>query len=296
MKIKIISVMLFFVFFAAVNPVRAEESASERKLQVITTLFPLYDFAREVGKDKINVTLILPPGIEAHSFEPKPADIVRISNADVFIYTGKYMEPWAEDMLKGISSNNLLVVDASEGVPSMEEDPHIWLDLTNAQIMTDTVANAFVREDGRNKAFYLDNAKLYKAKLAALDERFKETFSKCRLKTFIYGGHFAFSYFAKRYGLTCISPYSGFSPDAEPMPKSIIELINKMKELHIKYIYHEELIDPKVARIISDETGAKLLLLHGAHNMSKADLKKGISFISIMEGDLDKLKLGLECQ
>jgi len=318
LPMKAISVILFFVLFSAVNFTFAEETAARRKLQIITTLFPLYDFSKEIGKDKVDVALLLPPGIEAHAFEPKPMDIVKINNADIFIYTGRYMEPWVEDMLRGISNKRLLVVDASEGIPLMDEreekaghsleeaehnqhdhggvDPHIWLDLGNAQIMADTIASAFVSKDRRNGAFYLDNAKEYKAKLAALDGHFKETFSRCRLKTFIYGGHFAFGYFARRYGLTYISPYRGFSPDAEPTPKSIADLINKMKKLRIKYIYYEELIDPKVARVIADETGAKLLLLNGAHNVSKKDLERGVSFTSIMEEDLNRLKLGLECQ
>ena len=112
----------------------------------------------------------------------------------------------------------------------------------------------------------------------------------------IYGGHFAFGYFAKRYGLTHESPYPGFSPNAEPSPKAIAELISKMRASGQKYIYYEELIEPKVARIIAEETGATLELLHGAHNVSKKELKSGITFLDIMEDNLQKLKVGLECQ
>jgi zinc transport system substrate-binding protein len=301
------------------------------KVEVVTTLFPTYDFVKQVGRDKVNVSLLLPPGVESHTFEPKPQDVVRINKAGIFIYTGKYMEPWAEDILKGISNKKLLVVDASKGIELMAEDdhdeesehhegeaehneedhhdgehehghhhhagkdPHIWLDLANDQIMVDTIARALAKKDPVNSDFYLKNAEEYKAKLADLDRRFKETLSTAKYKTIIYGGHFAFGYFVKRYGLEHDSPYEGFSPNAEPSPKAIAELINKLKTSGIKYIYYEELLDPKVARVIAQESGAKLELLHGAHNVSKDELNKGVTFIDIMEENLNKLKVGLEC-
>ena len=286
---------------------------SKGNLEVVTTLFPTYDFARQVGGDKVDVTLLLPPGVEPHTFEPKPQDVVRINKADVFIYTGRYMEPWAENLIKGLSDKGPEIVDASSGIKLMDEedeedeeehghhhhggkDPHIWLDLGNAQIMVETIAGAFAGKDPANGAYYLKNAGEYNAKLADLDRRYKETLAKAKYKTIIYGGHFAFGYFARRYGLEHDSPYEGFSPNAEPSPKAIAELIKKLRESGVKYIYYEELLDPKVARTISQETGAKLELLHGAHNVSKDELKAGVTYISIMEDNLNKLKVGLECR
>lgn len=320
-------VCALFVFFAGVSLVFAQDSKG--KLDVTATLFPAYDFARQVGKDKVNVFLLLPPGVEAHTFEPKPRDMSRINKAGVFIYTGKYMEPWAEDMLKGISNKNLVVVDSSAGIELMDEDghdegeeddgeeahgedggheheerghhrggkdPHIWLDLGNAGIMVDNIAAAFAEKDPANKDFYLANALEYKLKLEDLDRRFREAFVTAKHKTIIYGGHFAFGYFARRYGLKYDSPYEGFSPNAEPGPKAIAQLIDKLKKSGIKYIYYEELLDPKIARTVARETGAKMELLHGAHNVSRDDLERGVTFIDIMEGDLEKLKVGLECR
>jgi len=325
-----------FILFMGISCTMAQEG--EGKIEVVTTLFPTYDFARQIGKDNVNVSLLLPPGVESHTFEPKPQDIVRINKADVFVYTGKFMEPWVEDLLKGISNKNLVVVDASNGIELMADedhdeeredrtedgehhegegehheeenhhegdhehhhhggkDPHIWVDLANDQVMVNTIAQAFAEKDPANSVIYLNNAKEYNAKLAALDKRFKETLSTAKHKTIIYAGHFAFGYFAKRYGLEHVSPYDGFSPNAEPSPKAIAELINKIKGSGMKYIYYEELLDPKVARVISQETGAKLELLHGAHNVSKDELNSGVTFIDIMEGNLKKLKIGLECQ
>ncbi|HNX90853.1 MAG TPA: zinc ABC transporter substrate-binding protein [Candidatus Omnitrophota bacterium] len=308
---KIVSLLLFSGIWLFPDSAVTGET---QKLEVITTLFPTYDFAKEIGGDKVNVMLLLPPGIEAHSFDPKPADIVRINKADVFVYTGKFMEPWVEKILGGVTGKDLLIIDASTGITLMSDDeepahheeehghhhggddPHIWLDLANAQAMANTIASGFAEKDPANKDFYLRNAKNYNLKLAALDEKFRKTFLTAKQRTIIYGGHFAFGYFMKRYGLEHESPYAGFSPNAEPSPKAIAELIDKMRASGIKYVYYEELLDPKVARIISQETGAKLELLHGAHNVSKDDMKKGITFIDIMEEDLKKLKVGLECQ
>jgi len=316
---KIFVIFCLSALVVASGDTSARDASTAKKLEVITTLFPTYDFARQVGKDKVNVTLLLPPGIEAHTFEPKPSDIVKINKADIFIYTGKYMEPWVENMIKGVSNNRLLVVDASSGIELMaggdhdeegenrnEEDahghhhegidPHIWLDPVNVEIMTSTIEKAFVQKDPANSLFYAKNAEEYNAKLADLDNRFKAAFAGCKHKTIISGGHFTFGYFTKRYGLEHASPYEGFSPNAEPTPKALAQLIDKLKTSGMKYIYYEELLDPKVARTIASETGARLELLHGAHNVSKDELARGVTYIDIMEDNLKKLKTGLECK
>lgn len=299
--------LMFFslsALLAVVGYANAQDVKPKEKIEIVTTLFPTYDFAKQIGKDKARVSLLLPPGIEPHSFELKPADIIRINHADVFIYTGKYMEPWVNDIIKGISNKGLVVVDASNGIEILKEegrhhggnDPHIWLDLGNAQVMVSTIAKAMSQKDAGDEDFYLKNAQEYNAKLAGLDRRFKDTFSSCKRKTIISGGHFTFGYFVRRYGLQYVSAYESFSPNAEPGPKAIAELIKKLKTSGMKYVYYEELLDPKVPRIISQETGAKIELLHAAHNISKDELKRGVTFLEIMEENLKRLKAGLECQ
>lgn len=281
-------------------------TTGQKKLNIVTTLFPLYDFTRNIAGDKAQVTLLLPPGMEPHSFEPKPGDMLRINDADVFIYTGKYMEPWVEAILKGLDSKKLLVVDTSRGIVLNEEkeddghghgkiDPHIWLDLSNAQKITDNILAGLVQKDNINKDYYMKNAGVFNVKLSEMDTKFRQTLSTCKRHTFIHGGHFAFNYLAKRYDLQYIAAYHG-SPDAEPTPRRLIELKNKMKQYDIKYIYFEELILPRVSEVISRETGATMLKLHGAHNISKEDMDKGLTFLALMEENLKNLKAGLECQ
>ncbi|MEI8345365.1 MAG: zinc ABC transporter substrate-binding protein [Candidatus Omnitrophota bacterium] len=277
-------------------------------VEIVTTLFPTYDFAKQVGGEKVRVSLLLSPGVEAHSYEPKPADIVKIGKAVLFIYTGRLMEPWVDQMLRGVASQNLEVVDASRGIELIRDegrgelhrhsgqDPHIWLDPTNDQVIVDSIASALAKADPANADYYLINARAYNAKLVDLDRRLKEALSSCKHRTLVYGGHFTFGYFVRRYGLDSVSPYEGFSPNAEPGPRAIAKLIETLKESGMKTFYYEELLDPKVARVIALETGAKPVLLHGAHNISKDELERNVTFLDIMEDNLKKLKIGLECQ
>lgn len=306
------SIVLFlFIPLILASCEKKSEIAIEERLKVITTLFPLYDFAKNIGRQKADVTLLLPPGVEPHSFEPKPADIIRINEADIFIFTGRYMEPWVEDILKGIGGRGLVIIDSSKDITLMEGDeqiehehkhgywkidPHIWLDFSNTQKMIDNILEGFLKKDSANKDFYLKNAESYKTKINELDKKFRDSLSSCKKDLIIHGGHFAFGYLAKRYNLKYLSAYRGFSPDTEPTPRDLIELSKKLKENDLKYVFYEELIYPKVAEAISRETGAKLLMLHGAHNVTAGELTRGVTFISLMEENLRNLKIGLECR
>jgi zinc transport system substrate-binding protein len=287
---------------------KTEKVMHEKRFTVVTTLFPLYDFARNIAKEKADVILLLPPGIEPHSYEPRPGDIAKIQQADIFIYTGRFMEPWSENLLKSIGSRGPLVIDSSKVIMLSEEDgnnrnhehammdPHIWLDFSNAKKMVVNILDGFLKKDLAQKDFYIKNADDYKKKLDDLDRKFRDSLASCKKDTIIHGGHFAFGYLTRRYNIRYLSAYKGFSPDAEPTPGNLIELARKIKEHDIKYVFHEELISPKMAELIARETGAKILMLHGAHNITKDEMEKGITFISLMEQNLRNLKVGLECQ
>lgn len=268
--------------------------AAEKKLTVVTTLFPLYDFARNIGQDKITVTLLLPPGIEAHSYEPSAGDVMKVAGADIFIYTSKLMEPWAEKFVRGVDSNKLLVMEA--GGEFIGKDPHIWLDFIKAMTIVNRIRDAFIAKDAANRVFYLAAAKLYNKKLADLDAEYQKTLTGCQNKVLIQGGHFAFGYLAQRYHLQYIAAYEGFSPDAEPTPRNLAELVDTIKLYKVKYIFYEELISPRVAEVLAQETGTRLLKLSAAHNLTREELDQGVGFIEIMKANLENLKKGLLCQ
>ncbi|MGA3175079.1 MAG: zinc ABC transporter substrate-binding protein [Syntrophorhabdales bacterium] len=310
---------LLFLASLALNACGRKEApgGEEKRLTVVTTLFPLYDFARNVGGRKADVSLLLPPGVEPHSFEPKPGNLLRLQKADIFVYTGDFMEPWATVLIEGVQRPDLIVVDSSRGValrsrlqaegplgggkapggggPGTPIDPHIWLDLANAKIIVENILAAFVKKDPAGRAFYEKNAESYKSRLSELDERFRKGLASCRTRLFVHGGHYAFNYLAARYGLTYISVY-GPTPDREPSPRHLAEIVQEMKRRNIKYIFYEELLRPRMAQTIAQETGARLLPLNGGHNVTKEELERGVSFISILERDLDNLKVGLQCR
>jgi len=299
-----------------------ERTGGNKKLQVVTSLFPLYDFARNIGKEKADVSLLLPPGLEAHGFEPKPGDMLRLNRADLFIYTSPAMEPWAEGAISGVRNSNLKVVESGLGMTTLADqdkhedragqghrphdqggrsahdqiggDPHIWLDFSNAAKMVDHILGGFIEKDPANRGFYQKNADNYKAKLEALDRRYREVLLGCRKKVIVHGGHFAFGYLAERYGLR-YAAVSGFSPDAEPTPDNLIRISRTLKENGLKHLFYEELLSPRIAESIARETGASLLMLHGAHNIGKEDFDRGISFLDLMQKNLDNLKRGLQC-
>ena len=305
--------ILAFFFFPSCQK-NEKMTAGQKKLKVVATLFPLYDFARQVGREKIEVNLLLPPGVEAHAFEPRPADIKRIQDSDIFLFTNKLMEPWVGGLLKGIDTRSLTIVDTSKGITLLQRsskhgdeerahadesgnaDPHIWLDLSNAMRMVDMIASQFIVKDPRDKDFYAKNADEYKKKLEELDKKYKNTLSYCRNRVIVHAGHFAFGYLTKRYGITYVSAYKGFSPDAEPTPRRLVEITKNVRKYGVNYIYYEELAAPRVAEVIANETGCGLLLLHGAHNVTREEMESGVTFISLMEKNLENLKAGLQCQ
>jgi zinc transport system substrate-binding protein len=280
---------------------------ASNKITIVTTLFPLYDMAKNIGADKAAVSMLLPPGMEPHTFEPKPGDIMKINEADVFVYTGRFMEPWAEDIIKGVINKKLIVVDASKGtkmIPAVFHDedepvgaldPHIWLDFDNAKIMAENIAEVLEAKDPADKAFFRQNAADYNKQLSELDASFRTALSTCKNREIVYGGHYAFGYMAKRYGLKYMAA-QGVSPDAEPTANDLARLVEQIKKDHITYVFYEELTSPKIAETIAGETHAKLLLLNPAANVTKDQFERGVSFFEILHADLENLKIGLECR
>ena len=287
------------------------------RLRVVASLYPLYDFARAVGGGNADISLLLPPGVEPHSFEPKPTDMMLLNRSDIFIYTNRYMEPWVEDLLKGTDRTTFLTVDASRGVdffegaagkradegrlhripqaPGEALDPHIWLDFGNAKIMVDTICDAFIMRDPAHRAAYRANAEQYRAKLDALDQKYRNALSDCRKRTMVDGGHATFGYLARRYGLVYVAAY-GLSPDAEPTARDLTRISHMLEEEGLNYLFYEELLTPRIADTIARETGASLLRLHGAHNISREEMIAGTTFLDLMERNLDQLLTGLECR
>ncbi len=307
----VLALTLLLAVLAGCAP-KAPSTAGTGKLSIVATLFPQYDFARAIAGDKANITLLLPPGVESHTFEPTPADIVTIGKADLFIYTGDYMEGWAKGIVSGMQGSDVTVLDVSKNIeltktadiesahgdqpeasPEHVYDPHIWTDPLNAKIMVQNIASALCEIDPANAAYYTANVRSYSEKLDALDATFREIVQKGKRREMVFGGRFALYYFTKEYGLSYQSAYDTCSEETEPSAKAVADIIDEIRAKQIPVIYYEELSDPKVARSIAEETGAKLLLFHSCHNVSKDDLARGATYLSLMEQNAQNLKEGL---
>ncbi|MBM7561257.1 metal ABC transporter solute-binding protein, Zn/Mn family [Fusibacter tunisiensis] len=297
------------------TPVASPEplNSNEDTLTVVASLFPQYDFARQVIGDKGEVTLILPPGIEPHSFEPTPQEMVSLYGSDLFLYTGDVMEPWATRLVgdyEGVIvdlSENIDLTSVHEGHVHVHEDehthedehahmmdPHYWTDPNFAIVMVETIRDAVIQIDPENQTFYKENADVLIQELTTLDEAIRHVVENSKSDTIISGGHFAFGYFVDRYHLKHISPYEGFSPDAEPSPQKLAQLIETIRETGANALFFEELIDPKIAKIIAEEAGVEMLLLHAAHNVTKDEKDQGKTYFDFMYENLDRLKIGLD--
>ncbi|AMP20468.1 hypothetical protein AZF37_04155 [endosymbiont 'TC1' of Trimyema compressum] len=309
MKKIIISVLIGLVLALGVVGCSGDSAEDKSKLSVVATLFPQYDFDKAIGGDKAEVTLLLSPGVESHSYKPTPGDILKINKSDLFIYTGAYMEPWAHRIIEG-NKGKSIVVDASKGIPlevSYEEvghedhshdnhsfDPHIWLDLTLAAKMVDNIVDGFIERDSENEAYYRSNGEAYKKELSALDQEFKSAVEEGTKDTLVFGGRFAYQYFLDHYGLNYVTAYDSCSSEGEPSVKTISEIIKYINDNKINVIYYEEFVDPKIANSIAAETGVKPLLFTTAHNVTKDQFNSGISFMELMRENLANVKEGLK--
>ena len=306
-------IFLFFLRFFLILVIfgfQAQDLDAAKKIRVVTSVFPLLEFAGAVSGERGEVSLLLPPGAEIHTWQPRPSDIIRLSSADLFIYIGADLEPWLHDLLKSVRNPNLRVLEASRGIPLVDEegiahnahehehgvhDPHIWLDFKNDQRIVDKIAAVLSEMDPEGSLVFKRNAFIYKEKLQRLDQKFKDGLMDCVHRTIILAGHGAFGYIARSYNLRQISLY-GLSPDSRPTPKKLIKVVELAKKYRIKVIFFEIRMRDELAKVLAGEIGARILVLNPGANLTKEQLKSGKTFFDIMEANLENLKDGLDCK
>jgi zinc transport system substrate-binding protein len=273
---------------------------------IVTTIFPIYDMTKQVGKDKVQVIMLLPPGSEAHTFELRPSDIVQIEKADIFIYNGAGLEPWADKLLNGISNKKLVIVDASKRthlIPVTDSlgasdgsapNPHLWLDISNDKLLVDSIAQAIMQKDSFNAQEYLQNAQDYKQELDILDKEYTSALKNCSSRIIITGGHNAFGYLGVRYDLKTIAAF-GIAPDSDPTPQRVKQIIDLAEKNNVSTIFFEELVNPAFAESIAKEANIKTLVLNPGDGITKTEFENNVTFVNLMQSNLNNLKSGLGC-
>ena len=284
----------------------ADTAAGDGRLRVLTSFYPMYDFACKIGGDYIDVTNMVPSGTEPHDWEPSTNDLKNLEKADVFIYNGADMEPWADDLLVS-RSDTLRVVEASENVELRttdgehehahehedadhhhgDFDPHVWLDPENAKIEMEAIRDALCAADPENSTVFQSNYEKYAAELDALDAEFREKLAPLPNRTIVVA-HEAFGYLCDAYGLTQVG-IEGLSPDSEPDPGRMAEVIDFVREHSISTIFFEELVSPKVAEAIASETGAQAKMLSPLEGLSDEQAAAGADYFSVMHDNLAAL-------
>ena len=305
---KIKTIILTIIIILLVGCTKAEE---EKKINIIATSFPGYDFARAITKnvEDVNVKMLLKPGAEMHDFEPTPKDIINIEKSDMFIYTGGDSDKWVEKIIKKINLKKTKIIKlmdqveakVEEEVEGMEEeieaekeyDEHVWTSQINAIKIIENLEKKIVKLDIKNKEKYENNKQYYITKLIEIDSKIRNIVLNSKRKEIIFGDRFPLRYFTDEYNLNYYAAFKGCSEQTEASAKTIAFLINKVKEDNIPVVFHIELSNKTLAKEISKQTKAKILEFHSAHNISKQDFKKGTTYIDIMNKNIKVLREAL---
>lgn len=281
-----------------------EKPHDETKLQIVCTSFPAYDFAREIADDRAELTLLIKPGSEVHSYEPTPKDMIRIQESDLFICNGGESEQWAKTLITP-ELNTIYMMDcvdtveesadgiynAEDGEPELDE--HVWTSPLNAIKISEEIFNALCKLDTDNAEAYKTNFTAYKAQLMALDREFRQVIKNSGKHTLVFADRFPMCYFALEYGLDCYAAFPGCSSETEPSAKTVAYLIDRVREDKIPAVLYMEFSNQKMADVICEDTGCKKLPFYSAHSVSAEQFEQGVSYLDLMRINLNSLKEAL---
>lgn len=283
-------------------------------VKIVSTIFPQYDFARAITGDKGSLKMLIPPGGEAHTYEPTPQDIISIQEADVFLYIGGESDAWVDNILDSVNTSKTKVVRLIDYVDTLQEetaegmqeekhsdeagdepetDEHIWTSPKNAVKMVNAISDAICRADSQNDKYYKENTQSYVSKLDELDKSFSEIVKNGKRNEIIFGDRFPLIYFTKEYGLKYYAAFPGCASETEPSASTIAFLTDKVKEDKIPVVFKIELSSSAVADTIAGETGAEVLTFYSCHNLSKEQFNNGETYLSMMTDNLTALKTAL---
>ena len=296
----------------------AASVAPEKKLHIVCTNFHSYDFVRHIVKDHGEVTMLVKPGTDIHSFSPSPKDLKEIADSDLLVYTGGDSDEYVEKVLesagkkpesvfKMMDAVKLSVEEHPEGMQSEEEeeseeedkeegpemDEHVWTSPVNAIEIVKKLSSSISQLDSAHANDYQKNTEVYVKELTDLDHSFRDVIDHSARKEIIVGDRFPFLYFVKEYGLKYYGAFPGCSKDTEANPKTIAFLVDKVKEDKIPVVFHIEMSNQQMSRSIADATGAKDVLLNSIHNVTQKDFDAGVTYVDLMNQNVKALKEAL---
>ena len=314
---KLIPGVIALVMLFAMNSIAVAETS------VVATIFPVYDWVREVAGDDVDLTLLLDNGVDLHSYQPTAQDIMKVATCDMFVYVGGESDDWVEDALSEAVNPDMVVVNLVEAMGEdikMEEivegmereedeheadahedhedeaDEHVWLSLRNAQKLVKVLASALGEADPANVERYAANADAYAEKLAALDAEYAAVCEGADYDTLLFGDRFPFRYMTDDYGLKYYAAFSGCSAESEASFETVVFLAGKLEELQLPAVMTIEGSDGRLAETVVQATGsrdAKILVLDSMQSTTGEDLKNGATYLSIMEENLEVLRQAL---
>ena len=316
-------IAIFVLCFVAAAVGGCGKGKKNGKLSVVVTIFPEYDWVKEILGDNpgdAEITMLLDNGADLHSYQPTADDILKVQSCDVFIYVGGESDKWVDNVMAQKSNKNMVVLnlldvlgdkvkeeEVVEGMEAEDEDEHdeeeaekdehVWLSLKNASVICDAVKDALSKADKDNAELYEKNCKAYKEKLEKLDAEYEAAVKEASVKTLLFGDRFPFRYLTDDYGLEYYAAFAGCSAESEASFKTIKYLSDKINELKLKHVMKIESSNGKLANSIIENSGAKdvdVLSLNSIQSISREDMKNGVSYISLMEGNLEVLKKALQ--
>ena len=305
--------ILLAMLCALLSGCGAQSEPEGEGISVVATVFAPYDFARQLVGERGEVTLLLPPGSEAHSYEPSPKDIIEIQNCDLFIYVGGVSDAWVSDVLESVGGEvrtvtlmdcvELLEEEHVEGMEvdedehehegEIEYDEHVWTSPRNAKLICEKIAAALSEADPEGEAEYNAALESYCAELDELDASFTDVVANGVRNTIVFGDRFPLLYFAKAYGLEYYAAWPGCADEAEPSAATVAFLIDKVNEEHIPVVFHIELSNEDMADTICEATGAEKLLFSACHNVTRAQFEEGVTYLDLMRQNVDALREAL---
>ncbi len=294
-KIMSLILIIITVFSVGCSKTTSKEDTKNKKIKIYTSIYPLYDFAKKVGKDKVDVTNLVPAGTEPHDWELSTSDLINLEKADMLIYNGAGIENWIDKVINNLDNKNIVYVKTSENLnlkknnskDSSKYDPHTWLSIKNAKKEMESIKNALSKYDPQNKDYYEKNYKVYAKKFDELDKKYLNTLKSIKNKNIIVA-HEAFGYLCDEYNIKQ-EGIEGLNPDSEPDPARMKEIINFAKKNKVKTIFFEELVSPKVAETIAKEINANTEVLNPLEGLSEEQIKNNEDYFSVMEENLKVL-------